>query len=114
VHNSLSTWVIRPYAAAVPSNRVVFLLPELRDTTANVYWPTLGCLRRAKSLPSRQLSTPAKALIPAKALLIIDKELVRLLEGTAFQLTCKFLYLVFPRHIDDSFGIVEQAVAQKI
>jgi hypothetical protein len=45
---------------------------------------------------------------------IDKKELVRLLECAAFQLICKFLYLAFPRHIDDSFGIVEEAVAQKI
>jgi len=38
----------------------------------------------------------------------------RLVSSVAFQLICKFLYLVFPRDIHDSFGIVVETVAQKI
>ena len=37
-----------------------------------------------------------------------------LFRSIAFQLICKFLYLVFPRDIDDSFGIVVETVAQKV
>jgi len=39
---------------------------------------------------------------------------VSLIVSAAFQLTCKFPYLVFPRDIHDAFGIVVKTVAQQI
>jgi len=35
----------------------------------------------------------------------------QLIRSAAFQFICKFLYLVFPRDIHDSFGIVVETVA---
>jgi hypothetical protein len=45
---------------------------------------------------------------------IAVREEVNLFRCIAHQLTCKFLYLVFPRDIHYSARIVEKTVAQKI
>src|ERR1700687_3717037 len=74
--------------------------------------PGLGRSDASRATAQRTVSSFPR-LKGARSSTVMPLEVRRLVFPVASQLICKFPYLFFPRHIDDSFRIVVKAFAQK-